>query len=418
MADLTERLLALIWKRRPGAIERLVTEQGDMLRVIYPGKENKDSGPDFVGATIATVNGELLTGDIELHLKSSDWKGHGHHRDPRYNGVILQAVWEGEEEAVLQNGKRVPTVSLSRYFDGSWNGLCQWIRLDMAPSDPCYNARQQLGDNEISSLLDAAGERRFQLKASSFAARLNREPPDQVLYQGIMGALGYTKNKEPFEELACRLPLTTLEGFCRGRPQKEQVSVLKNLLLGMAGLLPDGRSSETMSPSCWRLFRVRPENHPARRLIGAAHLLARFIEGGLVQEILHLVEKSCSDSDIGGLETGFMVEGDCEHCLRAERSPIGRGRAREIVINIVLPFTFAWASANLHTSFAEQVIELYRIYPRAEENEIIRGMRNLLGLGTSTLVNPARRQQGLIHLAKNFCWGGRCEECPLARRLN
>ena len=93
------------------AAESLVTGSGEKVQVIYPGKENRDSGPDFVGAVIAT-DGGLLVGDVELHLKAADWKGHGHHRDPKYNGVILQVVWEGDASVILQNGKTVPTLSL------------------------------------------------------------------------------------------------------------------------------------------------------------------------------------------------------------------------------------------------------------------------------------------------------------------
>jgi hypothetical protein len=222
------------------------------------------------------------------------------------------------------------------------------------------------------------------------------------------------------------LPVAALEGFCRGKPFEERVQVLKALLLGTAGLLTEGGSvemerlwrcsgsGEPMRPSCWRTFRVRPENQPARRLTGAAHLLARFMSGGLLEGVLGLVRES--GWGVEGLEAGFMV-GAPEGSAQGERALIGRGRAREVVVNIVLPFAYAWAEANQQSELAEQALALYRGYPPSGGNEITRGLTKLLGDGSAALVNSARRQQGLIHLDKTYCRERKCGECPLARRL-
>jgi hypothetical protein len=359
-------------------------------------------------------------------LKAADWKGHGHGRDPKYNGVILQVVWDGETSVVLQNGKTVPTLSLRYCLVGSLEEVRRWACLDMVPDEPCHDALGWLGDDEMGRLLDEAGDERFRLKAGRFAAGMSEEPPSQVLYRGIMEALGYIRNKEPFQELACRLPLAVLEGCCRGNPPRDQIAVLRTLLLGTAGLLQDDDNAEweqirrclggvkPMNPSCWHLFRVRPENHPARRLTGAACLLARFRDEGLLEGVLRLVEES--RSDIGRLEAGFMVGAE-NNSSEGERALIGQGRAREIAVNIALPFAFAWAGASLQVSLAEQALWLYRIYPRSGENEITRGLTKLLGSKASALVDSARRQQGLLHLDKTFCRPRRCDACPLAKRL-
>jgi hypothetical protein len=365
----------------------------------------------------------MLVGDVEIHRMARDWKGHGHHCDPGYNDVILQVVWDGEASVLLQNGKTVPTLSLCHCLKGSLDEVRCWAYLNVVPSEPCNDARKRLGDDELGRQLDKAGEVRFRLKASRFAATLAEKQPCEVLYQGIMGALGYTKNKEQFEELACRLPLAVMQNLCRGKPVEEQIKVIKALLLGMAGLLPEDEKAEQgslkycwgnrepMSPSSWRVFRVRPENHPARRLSGAAYLLARFMNEGLLEGVLRLVDES--SSDIGRLEAGFMVGGQGCHSL-GEHALIGQARAREIAANIALPFTFAWAEANSQSTLAERVLWLYKVYPRSGENEITRGLTKLLGSKASALVDSVQRQQGLIHLDKTFCRQRRCVECPLA----
>jgi hypothetical protein len=365
----------------------------------------------------------MLVGDVEIHRMARDWKSHGHHCDPGYNDVILQVVWDGETSVLLQNGKTVPTLSLCHCLKGSLDEVCCWAYLDMVPSEPCHDAHKRLGDDELGRHLDKAGEARFRLKASRFAAALAEKQPSEVLYLGIMGALGYTRNKEQFEELACRLPLVVVQNLCRGKPVEEQVKVIKALLLGMAGLLPEDEKAEQgslkyclgnlepMSPSSWRVFRVRPENHPARRLSGAAYLLARFMNEGLLEGVLRLVDES--SSDIGRLEAGLMVGGQGCHSL-GERALIGQARAREIAVNIALPFAFAWAEANSQSTLAERVLWLYKVYPRSGENEITRGLTKLLGSKASALMDSSQRQQGLIHLDKTFCRQRRCVECPLA----
>jgi hypothetical protein len=419
-----ERLLVCIWARQLISVYSLVTGSGEKVQVIYPGKENRDSGPDFLGAVIVTESAGLLVGDVELHLKAGDWRSHGHGRDPGYNGLILQVAWEGDAPVVLQNGRMVPTLSLQRCLSGSLGAVRYWASLNMAPTEPCYDSLSRLGDDKMGKLLDEAGDERFRLKAGRFAAAMAEESPSQVLYQGIMEALGYTRNKEPFQELACRLPLAVLQSVCRDKGYRERVALLRALLLGMAGLLPRGDvrmeevwhclgHREPLSLSLWHLFRVRPENHPARRITGAAHLLACFMDEGLLEGVLRLVAES--RCDIGRLEAGFIVAG--EGRAPGRRALIGQGRAREIVVNIALPFAFAWAEANSEASLAEAALWLYRIYPRSGENQITRGLTRLLGSKASGLVDSALRQQGLLHLDKTFCCQRRCDICPLARRL-
>jgi hypothetical protein len=332
-------------------------------------------------------------------------------------------VWEGEVPAVLQNGRTVPTLSLQHCLSGSLGAVRYWTSLNMMPAEPCHDSLGRLGDDELGRLLDEAGEERFRLKAGRFAAAIREEMPAQVLYRGIMGALGYTRNKEQFEELACRLPLAALEDFCRGKPTQERVSALRVLLLSMAGLLEDDDAEQVrcypggvkpMNHSCWHLFRVRPENHPARRLTGAAHLLSRFLEEGLLEGVLRLMEES--RFDIGRLEAGFMV-GREGHRSPGERALIGQGRAREIAVNIALPFVFSWAEANAQAGLAEQALRLYRVYPRSSGNEVKRGFLKLLGSRASSVVDSAWRQQGLLHLDKTFCRPRKCDACPLTQRL-
>ena len=380
-------------------------------------------------AVLTPADGRILKGDIELHSRTGDWRNHGHHRNPGYNKVILQVVWDGSGRAVLQSGKAVPTVRLRPFLDGALDEVRRLLSQPDVPSEPCHNAEQRLGSGELGKLLDEAGEARFRLKADSFAAKLEEESPSQVMYEGVMEALGYTKNKQAFEELAQRLRFAVLESSCKGKSYSERVTLLKALLLGAAGLLSGDESGELeriwtcmgnkemMSSSVWRMFRVRPGNHPVHRLTGAAYLLARFIEEGeLFQSVLQLIGESTSGT--AQLEAGFVVRDTVTPpCKR--NTLIGQGRARDIVINVVLPLTFAWAEVNGQIELIERVSELYRDCPKVDENELTRGLATLLRKpGAPCFVDTARRQQGLIHLTKTFCRQRRCADCPVFKKLN
>ena len=101
-----ESLIVKIWQHLLSIGTELTTERGKPLKIIYPGRINDDRGADFRDAVLATNRG-LIKGDIEVHVKSSDWQAHRHHQDPAYNRVILHVVmWHNTKTATnLQNGK-------------------------------------------------------------------------------------------------------------------------------------------------------------------------------------------------------------------------------------------------------------------------------------------------------------------------
>ncbi len=422
--EVEERLLARAWKRHLIGAEAVVTDSGRALNVVYPGRENRDRGPDFVDAIVSGPDGEAVRGDVEIHRRASDWRRHGHDRDPHYEAVILHVVWDGDGGAVARSGRRIPTLSLSEVLQCSPDGLRRRLELQAPRPEPCRDACSRLGEIEIGRRLDEAGEERFRTKARSFAARLRGESPSEVLYQGVMRALGYSKNAAGFEDLARRLPLALLDRAARGKTPEERTEVLEALLLGKAGLLPrsagDGLwrvwrregDGEPMPASCWRSFRVRPENQPAQRLAGAARLLARFTETGLLEEVLGCVATTAGTET---LERRFTVgaarpDSDNGRCL------IGGGRAREIVVNIILPFAFAWAESSSSPGLARRALALYRGCPKTGEYGATRELGRLLaGDRASRAVNTALRQQGLVHIDNVFCRPRECAVCPFGR---
>ena len=435
-----ESQLIKIWQHQLLDRTGLVTEEGEPIEIIYPGRINDDRGADFRDAVI-TINKEVVKGDIEIHVKSSDWRAHRHHYDPSYNRVILHVVmWHDTRATYQQSGKSVPVLALHKY---TGEPDSQYPAVTM----PCRGTVKSLTDSAASRFLDIAGEERFLTKTSRFQAELAKARASQCLYQGIMMALGYSKNEAPFLELAHRLPLRILESFAQGnRADEECLARQQAVLLGTAGLLPSQRwigyqesnggdmwidkleelwagfcPAEAMSCHGWHLFKVRPGNFPTRRIAAMSHLIVRYRESGIFDGLVNLVRELPGKP--GRLEEGLVTTTTgywANHFdfgsggrLR-NTTTLGRNRASDIIVNVLLPFTFAWGKLTGQSALERDAIALYRGYPRLAENGVERHMMSQLGLSRN-LVNSARRQQGLIHIYKTLCTQGKCRDCQLSR---
>jgi len=441
-----ESQIVKIWQHRLLDRTELITESGEPIRIIYPGRINDDRGADFRDAVIA-IKGKLAIGDIEVHIKSSDWQAHQHHHDPVYNRVVLHVVmWHDTGAATkLNNGENIPILVLDKYtkspISQPSNGVDPLATLTM----PCLNAVDRLPTDIMAQLLDTAGEERFLAKASRFQADLAQTEASQCFYQGIMGALGYAKNKFPCLELAQRLPLHLLEATTQGNLSDEECLARQQaLLLGTAGLLPSQRPnwhqehnqwidklerlwasfclSKAMSHNAWQLFKVRPNNFPVRRIVAMSYLILRYKEKGIFNAVVDMVKEVLLSKGHRRLEKGLQVTTNGYWADHFDfglggriRSPslLGSRRAADIVVNVLLPFTFAWGKVTSQPELEKKALELYRSYPKLEVNTVERHMIDQLGLDTS-LVNSARRQQGLIHIYNSLCIQGRCNCCPLS----
>ena len=388
-----ERALVTLWRNAYTLAEALVTEDGRRLRVVYPGRLSARAGPDFRDSVLATETGELLTGDVELHLGAPDWDRHGHHLDPNYNGVILHVVLstKGRKTSQQQSKATVPVASLGPLAGllGSVESLCGrgpalWPGLE---------------GKRLEELLDLAGDHRFHSRSRGFVLEMEAADAEEALYGALMEGLGYASNRKPFRELARYVPLAVIRGLSQ-EPRGTRLLALKAMLLNAAGLLSvmeAGKETvrlsallkhlpktKNMGRDRWQLFRVRPSNHPARRVAGAAHLLDRYIEAGLLRG---LAKDVCRD------DARFLVQ------RMTVRSFIGRGRAGELVINVVLPFMHAWAGLRRDHALRTRCLELYRAFPAPQDNEITREAKRLLSArGEAVVATSARRHQGLIHL--------------------
>ena len=369
------------------------------MRVLYPGRAGTAAGPDFRDALLDVEGVGLVRGDVEIHLRQRDWDAHGHGDDPNYNGVALHAALEvNSPETALESGASAPVVSLSGLLDEAEDAKPDAPGDAQVTSDlweflsrrgyPRPESAAETGD-----LLDQAGDERFRRKATLLGRFAAEQGPEQTLYEALLEGLGYRHNQQPFVKLAQAAPFAALRRAALPVLSEQRPMVLRHWLLAVSGLadgapanpsrLPPGLGP-AMQRKEWHLFRVRPANHPAARIEGAAELAARFLERGLLPG---LSDECKSPSQ---LTTALTVEG-----RNGGAAPIGAGRARDLAVNAVLPL--------LHTldgSAESPYLEMYRRFPKLQGNEVVREMtEQLLPETWQTEANSARRQQGLLHLA-------------------
>jgi hypothetical protein len=428
----SEEQAALLWRHVVGR-ELACTEQ-QPIHVIYPGRANGDKGPDFRDAVIRQGS-HLSKGDVEVHVSSGDWYSHGHHHDAEYNDVILHVVMWHDCAAVtlLHSGRSVPVLCLTQALRHQAYLLPYHL--------PCHRILTRLDRQDLAALLDSAGDRRFRHKAQRFLdgiARLATEDNvGHALFRGMMRALGYAKNTRPFEDLADRMNLRSVS-YAKGLPLKQA------LLLGTAGLLPSqrwpgevlpepeaqelervwrsiGRGVRTMGKENWSLTGIYPNNSPVRRIIAQSHLLERYCSDGLLAAVMRLVREASVSGGHELLDDGLTVNGNAywrDHFdfglrNRTQASALlGKSKARELAVNVALPFAYSWGRLSGETELADRAIELYRGYPRLADNYLTRHMIRQLGLDQSAGLT-ACHQQGLIHIFSSYCREGKCSVCPL-----
>jgi hypothetical protein len=412
-----------LWRDLACRGTKLETVDAQSVRVLYPGRTSDEPGSDIKDA-VFKINGNVTKGNIEIHVRSSDWRKHSHHRDKAYNGIVLHVVMfhDAEDLTGLENGKSVPIISLA-----GQEMLTNHEKSTTVQSQ-CIAQVRDICDEHVGKALDHAGKARFIEKQSAFLGELENTEAGQCLYRGIMGALGYSKNTVPCQTLAGLVTLREMEKTALEIPESSALLNIERVLLGTAGfsveneqhvLLPKAVGILNTLP--WRLFRVRPGNHPARRLAGMARLILRYKPRGLLYGLTKLLDDYTGENGWGGIIGGLVVAADgywLDHycpgiqCILNDRYLIGQSRAKEIVINVLFPFAAAYGQYKGQREKSENSLAVYSTWPAGEENNIDRHMASQLGIKRSQ-VKTAMRQQGLLHLYKRFCTQGKCLECPV-----
>ena len=374
LAQITsERQFSDLWERALDLRPDVVDAKGNRYEVVFPGIRNQGAGPDFTGAVLSR-DGRTYGGDVELHLEQSGWRAHGHHRDPAYNGVVLQVVLRLAQNPSPNTSPPTAIVSFP-------------ANSPVAPTSP----------NISPARLEDLGVERFIAKSAGFRLELDAGvSPDQLMYQGLMEALGYARNRKPFLALSRAAPLSVFESLRKEPPATVEFGIFAVLAMvgNMLERAPTPEQSQIrrvassmgthcrLSESDWSMFRVRPHSHPINRMRAVAYILA-----------------SCLDEGLSGRMRAIFERGGAKALLKAvsDAPLVGRGLALVIAANVLLPCLY-----GLRPS--EGIVGEFRKMPSPPADSVTRGVANALG----ARFNPANAAQhsGLHALSKSLSWPG------------
>lgn len=412
-----EELLHYIWKYKLYFRDDLKTVSGEPVEVLNHGTHNFDAGPDFFNAKIK-IGTTIWVGNVEIHVKSSDWYRHNHHKDRSYNNVILQLVYHYDQEVKKNNEQTVPTVMLD--FDEVLQrkyeelmGSESWI--------PCQDKISVVDDFKLQLWFQKLTIERLENKSNIIQdyLRQTNNSWETVFYFLLARNFGFKLNAEPFELLAKSIPIS-----CFAK-HKDNLFQIEALLFGQAGFLEDNnvddyfvalkkeyhflRSKFKLKPiekHLWKFLRTRPNNFPTIRIAQFAQLIYK--SKSLLSKVLEIEDQKEYQLlfEIGVSEywlNHFMFDKESK---RSDKL-MGKSAIDNIIINTVSLFLFNYGSLKGDEKYKEDALGLLE-NTKAESNSIIRKWGDL-----GVKARNAFESQALIELKNCYCNQKKCLNCQI-----
>ncbi len=418
-----EDFLQFLWKSGNFRSDSLQTTDGRSITIINRGHHNRDAGPDFLEAVIR-IGDTTWAGNVEVHVRASEWNQHKHHTDKAYDNTILHVVYRHDTDVQRTDGSIVPSLQLSDRIlpDTVLNYRRLMENLDEIP---CRGSIGQVPDHVRYQALERALVGRLEQKTTRVEELLKQNTGDwqQVLWILFMRNMGMKVNAVPMEQLARIIPCQMLMRYA-DRPDQAEA-----LLFGAAGML-DGRYSDEypvklqrefrmlkekhsilpMGIKAWRFMRLRPMNFPTLRISQAAAIaLAGAVDFsnltgsddlGAVLKMLHLPA-----NDYWNCHYRFDIPSP------AVSKQLGKDGAENIIINTLVPVLFANGRYRGIPELEDRALQWLSAC-ETEDNKVVRRWKDL-GMKSAN----AADSQGLIELYNHHCLQRRCMDCPIGREL-
>ncbi len=414
---MNEVILSRIWSKLQFNVLSLTTEEGAKIEILFPGKININSGPDFQNAKIK-IDGVLWFGTVELHVRSSDWKKHQHQKNLAYENVILHVIWENDLDITYQNGERIPQLVLSKFTtleSISFKEVFQFI--------PCENILGNIDKKFIYAYLNEIIFERLENKSQDLYEiyEENLHDLEGTFYQALGRVFGLPLNTQPMELLLKMIPLKMVLNY------RNNTLKLESLFFGLAGFLEEEAldeyskilkkeffhiknkyqiKGEYLKKFEWKFSKTRPSNFPGPRIAQFIQFITEKIS--IVSFILsienHLALKKILKFDLEGYWKEHYDFGKKNSKVQKKSSDYLRDL---IYINAVIPLLFFYGRLKNQAQYSERAINNLRQL-KSENNFIIRGFKNLAIEPKSALDS-----QALYYLKKNYCDKKKCWSCKI-----
>lgn len=383
-------------KRLP--FNKLSLRDGRSIRILNPGLYNEfASGPDFFNAKIE-LDGITWVGNVEIHLKSSDWYAHNHHHDEAYDNVILHVVLS-DDKPVYQNGILIPVLEIGEFIEE--DHYRKFLNFLKAANDiPCGSLISHVDELFIKETLDRSAADRFERKSMELDILFPKNKSEEVLYFLLARAFGAKQNAMAFEELSVRLPPSVLKSNKEIR-NKELIRWTSGIFesSSIKGFESKPFAINPMKKSTWKTGGIRPASSPYIRIEQFASIIST-IDFDYV--------KSQDDVTIFLAYFNDILNRHNLHCEK--RFSISKELRNLLLINGLLPYLF-WRNRGRDSEANNLVLEVLNELP-AEQNRMVefwakRGVK----------ANSALDSQGLLELHGQRCLKKKCLTCGIGNRI-
>ena len=417
-----EDFLHHVWQHKKFAVTKLQTTTGESIQILNSGQYLQLAGPDFFNAQLIIGN-QKWAGNIEIHLKSSDWYLHQHEKDTAYDSVILHVVWEHDTPVFRENNTEIPTVELKKYVPleevhkyQSLVATKAWIY--------CENQIAQIPSFVFDHWLTRLYFERLERKSAEIEKLLSDSNNDweAVLFCMLAKNFGLNTNGLTFLDMAKGIPFSVI--------RKEAFSLVKleALFFGQANMLSYdfqdqyaknlGQEYDYLAHkynlkekgyTSVAFFKHRPDNFPTIRLAQLAalyhkehNLFSKLIQTNSLSDLYRLFNVSVSEY--------WDTHYNFDKISSKKRKKISTSFMDLLILNTIVPLKFAYDKFRNQAN-EEALLSIVEAIP-SEKNAIIEKFKEIGVISTS-----AFESQALLQLKNEYCEAKKCLQCAIGLQL-
>lgn len=420
---MTEDFLYYVWQYKLFSKSDIYTTDKQLISIVKTGLHNKNTGPDFLNAHLKIAS-QLWVGNVEMHIKSSDWYLHNHENDVNYDAVILHVVWEHDATVFMKNNQPLPTIELQYFVDKNILLNYKSLLYQKQKWIPCEKQIAHTASFLIDNWLERLYFVRLEQKAIFIKDLLVKTKHDfeAVLFHLIAKNFGLNVNSDSFFQLANSVDFSVVRKLQFDEHQ------LTALFFGQAGFLEEDLEEpyhqqlkttytylqhkyklKPISKNQFQFFRMRPTNFPTIRIAQLVGLF--FTHQNLFSKIINITKKE----DFYALfsfkidvfwQTHYTFEKE------SKKSPkkLTKSFIDLLLINTVIPLKFVFLQhQNIEDN--QNIIQLMQQIS-SEKNSIISKFAAL-----QIKAKNALESQALLQLKNNYCTKKRCLQCVIGNNL-
>ncbi|ESU29286.1 hypothetical protein FLJC2902T_06820 [Flavobacterium limnosediminis JC2902] len=417
-----EDFLHHIWQYRKFAFGKLLTCKGEELQILHSGHYLQQAGPDFFNAQIYIGN-QKWAGNIEIHVKSSDWYVHHHENDPAYDAVILHVVWEHDTNVFRSDNSEIPVLELKNYV--AKETLESYLSLSSAKSwIYCEKDLASVNGFVLKKWQERLFFERLERKALPMQQHLLRNQHDweTTLFCFLAKNFGLNTNGDSFFAIADSILFSII------RKEKSEVENLEALFFGRAGFLREEKQDvyylnlqnrwhylsdkyqlKNVFIEPLQFFKHRPDNFPTIRLAQLAqlyhqqdNLFSKIIASESVSALYSVFNVKVSDY----WQTHYQFDKESPK----KRKVLTSSFVELLVVNTIVPIQFSYAK-HLGKEVSDDLIGFLEEIA-AEKNVII---DKFSGFGIHA--ENAFDSQTLLQLKNEYCNNKKCLQCEIGIEL-